>query len=72
MKKPVLFIQGAGEGAYTEDEKLAASLQAVLGTEYQVLYSQATIREFDGRRHQFNNDLSEVASDIATLQKEEI
>ena len=33
---------------------------------------QATIREFDGRGHQFNNDLSEVVSDIANLQKEEI
>jgi predicted alpha/beta hydrolase family esterase len=28
---------------------------------------QATIREFDGRGHQFNNDLSEVAADIAIL-----
>jgi predicted alpha/beta hydrolase family esterase len=33
---------------------------------------QATIREFDGRGHQFNNDLSEAASDIANLQKEEM
>lgn len=40
MEKQVLFIQGAGEGAYKEDEKLAASLQAALGTEYQVLYPQ--------------------------------
>jgi predicted alpha/beta hydrolase family esterase len=39
-KKQVLFIQGAGEGAYDEDEKLAVSLQAALGTEYQVLYPQ--------------------------------
>jgi uncharacterized protein len=29
---------------------------------------QATIREFDGRGHQFNNDLSEVAADIKSLQ----
>ena len=28
---------------------------------------QATIREFDGRGHQFNNDLSEVAADIKAL-----
>jgi predicted alpha/beta hydrolase family esterase len=28
---------------------------------------QATIREFDGRGHQFNNDLSEVAVDIKGL-----
>jgi len=40
MKKQVLFIQGAGEGAYEEDEKLAASLQDALGTEYHVLYPQ--------------------------------
>jgi len=33
---------------------------------------QATIRVFDGGGHQFNNDLSQVASDIASLQKEEI
>lgn len=31
MKKQVLFIQGGGEGAYKEDEKLAAALQNVLG-----------------------------------------
>ncbi|HJQ14065.1 MAG TPA: alpha/beta fold hydrolase [Anaerolineales bacterium] len=28
---------------------------------------QATVREFDGRGHQFNNDLSEVAADIKSL-----
>jgi uncharacterized protein len=28
---------------------------------------QATIREFDGRGHQFNNDLSEIARDIKGL-----
>jgi uncharacterized protein len=38
MKKQVLFIQGAGEGAYEEDEKLAASLQDALGVEYNVHY----------------------------------
>jgi uncharacterized protein len=38
MKKQVLFIQGAGEGAYEEDEKLAVSLQDALGTEYHVSY----------------------------------
>jgi predicted alpha/beta hydrolase family esterase len=29
---------------------------------------QATVREFDGRGHQFNNDLSEVAADITHLR----
>jgi serine hydrolase len=39
---------------------------------YEEKLPQATIRALDGRGHQFNNDLSEVASDIAHLQKEEI
>ena len=30
-------------------------------------FPQATVREFDGRGHQFNNDLSEVAADIKSL-----
>jgi predicted alpha/beta hydrolase family esterase len=38
VKKQILFIQGAGEGAYEEDKKLADSLQDVLGTEYEVSY----------------------------------
>ncbi len=31
-------------------------------------FPQATIREFDGRGHQFSNDLSEVAEDIKGLE----
>jgi predicted alpha/beta hydrolase family esterase len=38
MKKQVLFIQGAGEGAYEEDKELATSLQDSLGDEYYVVY----------------------------------
>ncbi len=38
MKKHVLFIQGAGQGAYEEDKLLAASLQGALGSEYVVHY----------------------------------
>jgi predicted alpha/beta hydrolase family esterase len=30
-------------------------------------FPQATVREFDGRGHLFNNDLSEVAADIKSL-----
>lgn len=40
MTKEVLFIQGGGEGAYVEDGKLAASLQAALGSDYRVRYPQ--------------------------------
>ena len=36
---------------------------------YAETFPQATFREFDGRGHQFNNDLSEVARDIKRLQR---
>ncbi|MCB0164156.1 MAG: alpha/beta fold hydrolase [Anaerolineae bacterium] len=38
MKKDVLFIHGAGQGAYEEDGKLVASLQQALGTGYAIRY----------------------------------
>jgi hypothetical protein len=38
MKKHILFIQGAGEGAYKEDEKLVTSLRSLLGEKYKVHY----------------------------------
>lgn len=38
MKKHVLFIHGAGEGAFEEDGLLAASLQNALGSAYEVHY----------------------------------
>ena len=38
MAKQVLFIQGAGVGAYHEDKKLAGSLQQALGADYDVQY----------------------------------
>lgn len=36
MKRQVLFIQGAGEGAYAEDKKLSNNLQQLLGSIYDV------------------------------------
>src|SRR5688572_25688107 len=38
MKHSVLFIHGAGEGAYEEDSLLVASLQNALGPAYDVHY----------------------------------
>ena len=89
MKKHVLFIHGAGQGAYEEDLLLVASLQNALGSAYDVRYPitlyysrddeiepfahlalyaavlpQATIREVDGRGHQFGNDLADIAEDV--------
>ena len=38
MVTHVLFIQGAGQGAYEEDKKLATSLQEALGAGYEIRY----------------------------------
>jgi uncharacterized protein len=38
MKKHVLFVHGAGEGAYKEDALLANNLQKELGSDYDVRY----------------------------------
>lgn len=38
MNTPIVFIQGAGEGAYAADQKLADSLQRNLGEAYSVIY----------------------------------
>jgi predicted alpha/beta hydrolase family esterase len=36
--KQILFIQGAGQGAYEEDKKLASSLCQALGSDYVIHY----------------------------------
>lgn len=38
LTKPVLFIQGGGEGAHASDAPLAASLKQALGTGYEVYF----------------------------------
>lgn len=38
MTNYVLFIHGAGTGAYEEDKKLVTSLEKALGTDYKVHY----------------------------------
>jgi uncharacterized protein len=40
MTRQVLFIQGAGAGAFDEDARLAANLRQQLGPGYQVRYPQ--------------------------------
>lgn len=42
MTKEVLFIQGAGEDAHSEDKKLAGSLQQALDSDYDVRYPVMT------------------------------
>jgi serine hydrolase len=63
MKKQVLFIQGAGEGAYEEDEKLAASLQGALGTEYDVIYPKMPEEENSG----YEAWKAQISKEIAPL-----
>jgi uncharacterized protein len=36
MSKYILFIHGAGEGAYKEDKRLAESLRSLLDSSYEV------------------------------------
>ena len=40
MARQVLFVHGAGEGAYEADAKLAESLRRKLGPDYQVRYRE--------------------------------
>ena len=48
MKKFVLFIRGGGEGAYEADALLAESLQAELGSEYEVRYPRMPLDDDAG------------------------
>lgn len=45
MRNNVLFIHGAGEGAYEEDQLLAASLQNALGSAYAIHYEDWSATE---------------------------
>jgi predicted alpha/beta hydrolase family esterase len=48
MKKQVLFIQGAGEGAYEIDKELVDALRDELGAEYNVNYPRMPEEESAG------------------------
>lgn len=63
MMKQVLFIQGAGEGAYEEDAKLAASLQEALGTEYHVIYPKMP----DEENPEDEAWMTQIAEELASL-----
>jgi predicted alpha/beta hydrolase family esterase len=58
MTKHVIFIQGAGRGAYDEDERLADSLRRALGRGYQVRYP-AMPNEADARYEQWRQQLEQ-------------
>lgn len=66
MKKPVLFIHGAGEGAYEEDGLLAASLQDHLGPAWEVRYP----RMQDEDSPEYADWKRQIASEMADLEGE--
>ena len=67
MRKSVLFVQGGGEGAYAEDEKLAANLQDVLGAAYGVQYPKMPHEdhpEFEGWKDQITKELAALDGEV--------
>jgi predicted alpha/beta hydrolase family esterase len=64
MTKHVLFIQGAGTGAYEEDKKLADSLSKALGTDYEVHYP-AMLDEENAPYEQWTQ---QIETELAAMQ----
>lgn len=67
MSKHVLFIQGAGTGAYEEDKKLATSLEKALGAEYEVHYPAMVDEEnapYEQWKQQMEKELSAMQGTI--------
>ncbi|GIP36099.1 alpha/beta hydrolase [Paenibacillus sp. J2TS4] len=68
MKNHVLFIQGAGQGAYEADRKLASNLQDWLGYEYRVLYPRMP----DEERPEYEAWRTRIAAYLSALEGEVI
>jgi predicted alpha/beta hydrolase family esterase len=66
MKRLVLFIHGAGEGAYEEDGLLAASLQTALGPIYEVRYPKMV----NEASPEYADWKPQIASELAALDGE--
>lgn len=67
MQKHVLFIQGAGRGAYEEDGKLAGYLQDALGSDYDVLYPKMPNEEnpdYETWKVQITENLSKLNDEV--------
>jgi uncharacterized protein len=63
MAISVLFIQGAGEGAHTEDALLADSLKAELGEQFDVQYP-AMIDEDDAELDVWSRQIDEAIASL--------
>jgi predicted alpha/beta hydrolase family esterase len=62
MTKQVLFLHGAGDGAYEEDMKLTESLRYALGSEYNVMYS--AMSEVDVGYEDWKPHMEELLAEI--------
>ena len=70
MKKYVLFIHGAGEGAYEEDRLLVASLQNALGAAYEVYYPRMLNEaspEYTDWKHQITAELAALNGEVTLV-----
>lgn len=70
MTKSVLFIHGAGGGAYDEDKALAASLQSALGAEYHVQCPQMPDEEnspYDPWKAEIEAQLAVLHGDVSLV-----
>lgn len=66
MNKQVLFIHGAGQGAYQEDGLLVASLQSALSSGYDVRYPKMLNEESP----EYADWKAQIATELATLDDE--
>jgi predicted alpha/beta hydrolase family esterase len=67
MNKHVLFIQGAGKGAYEEDGELVKSLRERLGSEYHVRYPKMPEEEdqgYEAWKTQISKELATIADEV--------
>jgi uncharacterized protein len=68
--KHVLFIQGAGTGAYQADKELAESLQKKLGAKYKVHFPAMRDEDdaqYDEWRQQIKNELTKLSGSVALV-----
>jgi len=66
MKRPLLFVHGAGEGAYEEDSKMVASLRDALGSGYEARYPKMP----DADSPKYAAWSERIASELAELDGE--
>lgn len=70
MTKYILFIQGAGQGAYEEDKRLATSLRQALGPEYIVKYPALPDEDnasYEGWKQQIEKELAALPGAIVLI-----